>query len=223
MADSHTDYYDADYFAWQQAIGEFGGWANLTKFEPYLGATDRVIDFGCGGGYLLAALDVREKLGIEVNPSAREAAHELGVDVRASIDDVPDAWADVIISNHVLEHCAHPLSELQALRSKLRPGGRFVCVVPSEPSHHRYDPDDHNRHLYTWSPMNLGHLFDEAGYEVEESREYVHKWPPFGRQIARVGGRYVFEVACRIYARLRGGISQIRVVARRPAAPKLPT
>lgn len=217
MPAPHTDHYDAEYFAWQRKIGEFGAWANLPKFEAYLTPSDRVLDFGCGGGYLLASLDVRETIGIEVNPVAREAAHELGVDARASTEDVPDGWADVIISNHALEHCSHPMGEIEALWHKLRPGGRFVCVVPSETPHRRYKATDHNRHLYTWSPMNLGHLFDEAGYEIEECRELAHRWPPFAQKIADVGGRPLFDAACRIYSRLRRDVSQVRVVARRPA------
>lgn len=214
--ESHTSHYDEDYFAWQREIGQFGAWADLPRFQPYVRNDSRLVDFGCGGGFLLNALNAREKVGIEVNPVAREAAHRLGLDVRPSPADVQDAWADVIISNHALEHCAHPLAELEALRTKIRPGGVFVCVVPSETARRTYDPSDHNRHLYTWSPLNLGHLFDEAGYTVEEAEEVVHRWPPFARQIARVGGRPLFDLASRAYGHLRRSLSQVRVVARVP-------
>ena len=211
-----TSHYDADYFAWQGDVGRFGAWADLPKFERYVRPTDRLVDFGCGGGYLLGALPAAERLGVEVNPAAREAAAERGLDVRPSPADLPDSWADVVVSNHALEHCAYPLAELEALRPKVRPGGRFVCVVPSETARRAYDPSDRDRHLYTWSPLNLGHLFDEAGYVVEEASEIVHRWPPLARQIARVGGRPLFDVASRAYGRLRRSISQVRVVARAP-------
>ena len=32
--------------------------------------------------------------------------------------------------------------------------------------------------LYSWSPMNLGNLLTEAGYEVLETGVNIHKWPP---------------------------------------------
>ena len=31
------NYYNDKYFDWQAPIGEFGGWANLTKFQPFTG------------------------------------------------------------------------------------------------------------------------------------------------------------------------------------------
>lgn len=48
------EHYNEDYFNWQKNIGLFGGWANSTKFEQYITKEDDVLDFGCGGGYLLA-------------------------------------------------------------------------------------------------------------------------------------------------------------------------
>lgn len=42
--------YNQTYFDYHNKIGEFSGWANYTKFEKYIKPTDRVVDFGCGGG-----------------------------------------------------------------------------------------------------------------------------------------------------------------------------
>lgn len=46
MSDS---YYDKKYFEWQKRAGEFGGVANLFKFEEYISKNSDVLDFGCGG------------------------------------------------------------------------------------------------------------------------------------------------------------------------------
>ena len=213
---AHTEHYDADYFAWQREWGEFGAWASLPMFASFVRPSDRVVDFGCGGGYLLEALPGAEKIGIEVNPVARDEAASRGLDLRPSPADVPDGWADVIVSNHALEHCAHPLGELEALLPKVKPGGRVVFVVPAEAARRAYDADDHNRHLYTWSALNLGHLFDEAGFEVEASREIVHRWPPGAQTVARLGGRRLFDAVSTLHGYLRRSTSQVRVVARRP-------
>lgn len=215
--DGAAGHYDARYFDWQSSIGAFGGIANLPKFEDYVQPTDRVIDFGCGGGYLLANLEAAAKLGIEPNATAREeAAARFGLDCVAGTAEVEDGWADVIISNHALEHTRHPLRELERLRPKLRPGGRIVFVVPCEHIGHRYRPGDVNHHLYSWSPMAAGNLFTEAGYEVQASEPFIHKWPPRYRRIMRWFGPRIFHLVCRVYARVERSWFQVRVVAVRP-------
>jgi len=35
MSDLISSHYDDQYFDWQAPIGEFGGWANQTKFIKY--------------------------------------------------------------------------------------------------------------------------------------------------------------------------------------------
>jgi 2-polyprenyl-3-methyl-5-hydroxy-6-metoxy-1,4-benzoquinol methylase len=64
-------YYDASYFAWQRQMAEFGAWSNIDKYRDTVGPNDRVLDFGCGGGFLLAKLDCAERIGVEPNPAAR--------------------------------------------------------------------------------------------------------------------------------------------------------
>lgn len=121
-----TAHYDAGYFEWQSKIGRFGGWANVTKFSNFIRPDFNVLDFGCGGGYLLANIDCREKIGIEVNPVARAEAQRQGIRAVEFASEVDDAWADLVISNHALEHCSNPLRELQQLRPEggsQRPGG----------------------------------------------------------------------------------------------------
>jgi SAM-dependent methyltransferase len=214
-AAGHSSHYDDAYFRWQQPLGEFGGWANVTKFERFIAPGDNVVDFGCGGGYLLRNLTCAGKLGIEVNDAARRAAIANGISVVASPAEAPREWADVIVSNHALEHCLHPLAELRALVPVLRRGGRMVVVVPCETPRRRYRPGSVDHHLYSWSPACLGNLLVEAGLVVESCAPYIHKWPPGARHIARLGGRAVFDLACRAYARVERSWFQVRVVARR--------
>lgn len=216
MKSDVSDHYDDKYFTWQASIGEFGGWANLTKFQDYVTPQCDVLDFGCGGGYLLQQLRCRKKIGVEVNPEAAETAKSNGVDVFLRLDDVPDDCADVIISNNALEHTLHPLQELRALYPKLRDGGKVVFVVPCEAISYEYKPNDINHHLYSWSPMCIGNLMTEAGFNLIESRPYVHKWPPRYWTIAKYGGRRLFEIACRLYGRWERSWFQVRVIADKP-------
>jgi len=209
-------HYDEKYFDYYKPIGEFGGWANLTKFSEFISLDDNVMDFGCGGGYLLAKLNCKGKIGIEINDIAREEASRLGITTVATVEDTPDRWADVIISNSVLEHVPHPLQALEELHSKLRPGGLIVFVTPCESIYMRYTVGDLNHHLYTWSPSNLGNLFKEAGFEIIESKPYLHRWPPrIYRHIARYGGRKLFELSCNFYGHVNRRISQVRILAQR--------
>lgn len=200
-------------FVGSQPIGEFGGWANLTKFSRYINDHNDVLDFGCGGGCLLNNIICRRKVGIEVNSTAAIMARENGIEVYSKVQDVPNDYVDVIISNNALEHVFNPLQEIMKLYGKLRKGGKIVFVVPCESISYSYRPNDINRHLYSWSPMSLANLFTEAGYYLIESKAYIHKWPPHYKMIARLGGRKLFEIACRIYGRIERSWFQVRVVA----------
>ncbi|MEA2363958.1 MAG: hypothetical protein QOD71_3103 [Thermoleophilaceae bacterium] len=210
-----TAHYDERYFEWQRPIGEFAGWADLTKFQPHVRPSDTVIDFGCGGGYLLDRLTAANKLGIEPNPSARADAAGKGIAVVGSSEEVPDDFADVVISNHALEHTVDPLGELRRLRAKLKEGGLAIFVVPCEGVSRRWQPDDVNRHLFSWSPMCLGNLFDEAGFAVESAEPLVYRWTPVSNWMVRLGGRRLFDLTCRIYGFFARSLSQVKVVARR--------
>jgi SAM-dependent methyltransferase len=218
-----ASHYGTEYFEYQFEIGRFGGWANLTKFSEYIHPRMKVLDFGCGCGHLLANVNCTQKLGVEVNPFARAEAEKSGIRTVACTSDIEDGWADVIISNHALEHCQHPLQELQALLPKVVSGGRVVFVVPCEAIKNKYRSDDPDHELYSWGPMSLANLFSEAGFTVVESKAYIHCWPPrfIPRLLRSLGGRWLFEAGCRIYGALTylnlspASLSQIRVVAKR--------
>ncbi|MEM6630823.1 MAG: class I SAM-dependent methyltransferase [Bacteroidota bacterium] len=211
----HRNHYKESYFKWQGKIGEFGGWANLDKFIDYIEEDFSIVDFGSGGGYLLNNIHCKEKIGIEINPTAIEKAEELGIKTVSSTDFIPDEYADLIISNNSLEHTTHPLEELRKLYKKLKVGGKMVFVVPCESISYDYRPNDINYHLYSWSPMCLGNLFTEAGFNVLESKAYKHKWPPNYEKIAKVFNRKIFNLTCKIYARMETSWYQVRVVAQK--------
>jgi SAM-dependent methyltransferase len=220
MADLISSHYNDRYFDWQASIGEFGGWANQSKFSKFISSDSKVLDFGCGGGFLLKNLQCRRKAGIEVNPLAVDIARKNGIEVFSRVDDVPEEYVDVIISNNALEHTLQPLEELKSLYRKLEPGGKIIFVVPCESISYSYKPKDINHHLYSWSPMCIGNLFSEAGFSILESKAYIHKWPPKYRLIANLGGRTLFDLACRIYGRVERSWFQVRVIAEKSNASK---
>jgi len=110
-----SEHYNAEYFQFQAPIGEFGAWANIRHFSGYVKPDMKVLNFGCGGGYLLEKLICRRKRGVEVNSSAYESGNAAQMTCSLPWIEIDEGWADLIISNSVLEHCLHPLQELKLL------------------------------------------------------------------------------------------------------------
>src|SRR5687768_1058585 len=160
-----ASHYQDEYFTnYQKEYGEFGGQANKFMFEKHISPEHSVVDFGCGGGFLLNHLNCREKIGIEINPVAREYCNLVhGIRCYESLEFVPNESADVIISSHCLEHTTNPFELISILYDKLKKGGEMVIVVPVESYKFRWHPQDVNNHLYSFSPMNLGNILQGVG------------------------------------------------------------
>ena len=77
----------------------------------------------------------------------------------------------------------------------------------------KFEKDDVNFHLYSWSPSNLGNLFTEAGFEVEITRPYLHKWPPKFFELQKIFGWTIFNLICRVYAKIERSWGQVEIVA----------
>ncbi|HNT26646.1 MAG TPA: class I SAM-dependent methyltransferase [bacterium] len=207
-------YYDKDYFAWQKDLGKFGGVANLFKFREHVLPNHRVLDFGCGGGYLLKNLPCAARYGVEINPAARSAAEENGVKTFATSGEVPDETVDVLISNHALEHVFNPHAEIVELRKKLILGGVAVFVVPHNSYPEEWMPNDVHKHLYTWNRLTLGNLFSVAGFAVDCVELIQHQWPSGFEELFKRHGEAKFHELCRREAK-KNNIYQVKIVARR--------
>jgi SAM-dependent methyltransferase len=206
--------YDEAYFQWQRRVGEFGAIVDRFKFDKFIKPSDCVIDFGCGGGYMLKALTCADKIGIEVNDVARQFALKNGIRTVKDAAEIEDEWADVIVSDNALEHTLCPFIELRKLFGKLKTGGRMVFVVPHE-KRNPWKENDRNQHLYTWSPMCAGNLFTAAGFKVDEISS-IALWPPFHDTIKKYLGLKLFYLIGKICTALSGKWYQIRVVATKP-------
>ena len=216
-SDACNPHYDDSYFAWQNSNGQLVANLERWKFISFIKPADVVLDFGCGGGHILAGLACRERYGVEANPVARTEAARV-ITVQASIDDLPaDLAFDVIISHHALEHVDKPLRELEQLKSRLKPDGKMVFVVPSELwiKQKTYRPGDISQHLYTWTPLSLGNLFARAGFVVERAELLRHRTLPKTVLLYPLMPDIVFHICCRLWATLTRN-RQIRIVASKP-------
>lgn len=194
-------------------------------FRTYVGEEDAVLDFGCNDGMFLRWLDCGERIGVEVNPAAREecehlsAATGIPVTLHQDISGVPDATVDVVISNHCLEHTLTPYEILRQLHRVLKPGGRLVVVLPYDdwrsPIHRNWNPQDPDNHLFTWSPMNIGNLMTEAGFTVERSVHTQYALSPKLKPIHDMLGDRAFRFASSLLSRYRRR-SETYAVATKP-------
>lgn len=213
------DFYDETYFKRQAPFGRIQGHANLFKFSDYISPAAKVVDFGCGGGFLLDAIAASEKVGVEINPVARECAKSLGItNVFPDTADIQNEWADVVISNHALEHVENPTAILREFFRILRKGGRIVVVTPYDSVAKQYVENDPDRHLFGWSPSNLGNLARACGFKIIESKEIRHSWPPKWHLIWQVLGPRSFHVLSRAYGFVKRSRTQVRLVAEKPNA-----
>ena len=114
---------------------------------------ERVVDVGCGAGFdtFLAAAQVGPTgrvVGVDMTAEmlakARRTAAELGLDhveIREGLAEalpVEDGWADVVISNGVINLCADKAAVFAEIRRVLRPGGG--CSSPTSPTADRCPP-----------------------------------------------------------------------------------
>ena len=207
-----TFHYDKKYFDWQKNIGKIGGNLNKFKFEKEIKETDILMDFGCGGGYLLDNFNNKTKIGFEINKTAWDDIKSKGIAVFDNFDEIDDNSIDCIISNHAMEHVPLPLNTLKNLYKKLKPNGKIVIVIPCEqPSEtgFYYKKNDINQHLHTWCPMTFGNLATLAGFEVISCEKFQHQWPP---NWEKDWNNPYFHKKCRAFA-IKNKNLQIKLVA----------
>lgn len=177
------------------------GVLNREKFAGFVRPSDTILDFGCSSGELLLSLEAAERIGIEVNAATRAEAVHGGLSVFESLHSVADQSVDVAISNHVLEHVLSPYAALRDLRRVLRPTGRLVLCVPADDwrnaRHWRSGDPDH--HVFAWTPLTLGNLITEAGFDPVFVRMRQRAWPPNYGQLHRLP-RPLWDAACFVWA-----------------------
>lgn len=131
------------------AVESFAGVANPLALRP-LKAGERVVDVGAGAGFdcFVAAHHVGRAgrvVGVDMTEEmlakSRATAAELGydhVEFRQGLAErlpVENGWADVVISNGVINLCADKRQVLNEIMRVLRPGGhlQFADIANGQP------------------------------------------------------------------------------------------
>jgi SAM-dependent methyltransferase len=118
---------------------------NLETIDRYARPRGRVLDVGCGTGFLLEKLAGRgfSGIGIDLSPESVEHATrrlaEIGAADRltavvGSAYEPPPGPFDLIALTDVLEHLEDPRACLAALRAQLAPDGLLVISTPNRRS-----------------------------------------------------------------------------------------
>jgi arsenite methyltransferase len=133
----------------ERAVESFAGVGNPFELRP-LEAGERVVDAGSGAGFdsFVAARQVGADgfvVGIDMTPEMLEkssaTAEMLGVsnvEFRKGLLEampVEDGWADVVISNGVINLCPDKRAAFGEIRRVLRPGGhlQFADIANGKP------------------------------------------------------------------------------------------
>lgn len=204
VADHYLESAGAEYFARQQADAEKKNGRTVEWFRPFVDEMDVVVDYGCGTGWLLKLLPSATKIGFEPNPLAREYADQLGIRTVGSSEEIESSSADVVVSNHAIEHSRSPFTELLEIRRILKPSGRLVLGLPIDDwrRQRKPDPEDPNHHLFTWTPQLLSNLLDDAGFDVETLRMFAYHRPPRYWLYGKVP-LPVYDLMSNLYGRIR--------------------
>ena len=147
----------------------------------------RVLDVGCGPGYLCEVLRDRgyEVTGIERDgwgpPGGPQGYRLVEADLDRGVPPLGERF-DTIICADILEHLREPESILRQLRGLLAPGGRLIASLPNSgnlyfrlvvlagrfPKHDKGLFDSTHIHFFTWDGWRK--LLGKGGYSIRQVR-----------------------------------------------------
>lgn len=183
---SDAIHFDATAFETLVAVEETSFWfqarnALIRDFaRDYKPEADRVLEIGCGSGFVLAALTAlypsARVLGTEAHVSGLEVArrrmphaHLMQMDGRA----IPfrDEF-DVAGAFDVIEHIDDDRTVLAQLYAALKPGGILVVTVPQ----HMFlwsESDDRAGHVRRYTRAELRDKLTQAGFAIRRNTSFV--------------------------------------------------
>ncbi|MEO6151502.1 MAG: class I SAM-dependent methyltransferase [Mucilaginibacter sp.] len=119
-----------------------------------------LIDFGCGDMPYRPVIEplVGKYLGVdlEMNPKAE---HHIDFDSKTTL---PDNYADIVLSNQVLEHVDSPPGYLREALRILKPGGSIILTTHG---YWFYHPTPYD--YWRWTSAGLRKIIEAEGYDIK--------------------------------------------------------
>lgn len=151
----------------------------LSKWYPLKGGC--LLDIGAGTGDFLSEAKKQgwQINGIEPNEKAKQIAIEKGVSFSGTIEELPDAFADVITMWHVLEHVPNLTEHIKQLHRVLQPDGTLFIAVPNYNSFDAIYYKEHwaaydvPRHLWHFSKTAIRKIFEKENLYVQAIQPMV--------------------------------------------------
>jgi len=117
-------------------------------------------DFGCGDMPYRSVIEPKVgkylSIDLEMNPKAE---HHIGFDSKTTL---PDNYADIVLSNQVLEHVDTPSGYLQEAYRILKPGGTIILTTHGYWFYHP-TPNDYWR----WTSAGLRKTVEAEGFIIK--------------------------------------------------------
>ncbi|MBU0567594.1 class I SAM-dependent methyltransferase [bacterium] len=152
--------------------------SDIRRIHKLIGERGEILEIGCASGeYLTALRDIGEfkVKGVELNSYAATKAKEKGLDVFVGTLEEAKLKAesfDLVVARHVLEHLPDPSKTLSEINRILRPGGKFLAIVPNAATFERAIFKDVwcgyevPRHLFVFSCVTLKEMFKKADFKL---------------------------------------------------------
>ena len=151
----------------------------------------RVLDVGCGRGFLLRGLADRgyRTFGTEVSADAANGSDERSeISIVNRLEDAgyEERFFDCAVLWHVFEHLVDPNETLTELYRIIKPGGLLLIAVPNYSSFQakltgrswfHLDPP---RHLYHYPAAALRAIAANHGFRCQSTHHFSIRQNPFG-------------------------------------------
>jgi 2-polyprenyl-3-methyl-5-hydroxy-6-metoxy-1,4-benzoquinol methylase len=175
----------------------------------------RLLDFGCGAGHFLAAMQRQgwDATGLDVSPAAVEMVrNSLGVNALAGSlphEALEPGSFELITMWHALEHVHEPAQIVREALRLLAPGGRLVLAVPNFAGWQRrwFGRDWYGlelpRHIVHFCAATLRRTLEEASFHVRAMRCSRHAdWGRASALRAWQGERVAFPFSLLRYRKM---------------------
>ncbi|MFA6362444.1 class I SAM-dependent methyltransferase [Methanoregula sp.] len=160
---------------WQNSLPEAK--KRVLRFKELYSKNSRLLEIGCASGYFLFEVKshVKSVTGLELTTEYVEYARSQGLDVKESLDKIPDNSYDLIFMFHVLEHIDDPVNFLIEVKKKLSQRGKLIIEVPNVDDIlvSVYKIESHLdfyfeiAHNYYFSKSTLKIVLERAGYQCD--------------------------------------------------------